>query len=1081
MRDFIVTAISNRVLANIALIMILVVGLVAATNTLRELFPEFSIDIIQVQVPYPGADPEETEEGISRKIEDAVDGLEGVRRYSTTSAEGMAAAMIEVAEGYSVDDVRERVRSAIDGIPTLPPDAERPIISEVTLRTEVIKLALWGDLDERQLKEWAEDVRLELQQHPDISQVTVFGTRDYEINIELSEARMREYGLTFAQVSDAVRRGNLNLAGGTVRTEGEQIRIRTVGRKYTGAEIANIVVLSTPDGGVITLDRIADIRDQFAEEPVYATFNGERCVTVEIFKTADEDAIAIAEAVRAYAAEQDAQLPPNANMTAYTDLSELIQARIDLLVNNGLMGLALIFLILWLFLDLRLSLWVAAGIPLSLSGALIVMWMTGASLNMMSLFGLIMVLGIIVDDGIVIGEAIYVHRKSGQGPLDAAVDALREVGLPILAALTTTIVAFMPLLFVSGVMGKFIAIFPIVVISALVFSIAKSLFLMPSWLSNLPDLNKEIGAGNSWTHRARRVRQRVSDSLEWFVDHIYTPGIRWLLNWRYVVLSASVSIALVMIGLVQGGVVQFITFQEMDSDYITATVEFHPGTPVEVTRGATERYVEALDALEDRIETRSGDPLIKHVYAVAGQMGEGYEAREGSHLGQVQVELLETSKRRVHFRTINMLWEEEVGMIPGAISQRFEALGGGPGGADLEIWLQAEDMDMLLEASSEIRAHLGQYDGVYQIEHDHRPGSTELRIDMRPEAYALGLRLEDLAQQLHMGYFGAEPVRLQRGRDDVRVKVRYQQEARNQLGELDRVRIRTPAGHEVPFLSVAEVTPAPGYASINRTDGLRRITVTANVDDERANAQEIIQDMNTRYFPNLMERYPGISASFEGEQEQVRESIESLMRGLIIALFGIFLLIATIFRSYVQPFLIMLTIPFGLIGAVIGHMIMGYAITLMSLFGMVTLAGIVVNAGILLIEKVNSLVGEGAPFYEALTRAGARRFRAIFLTTMSTCAGLTPLILETDMQAQFLIPMAITVASGVAFSTVLTLVFLPCQLAVLNDLRRLSHRLIHGSWPAPEEVEPGWHRANGAANNSGGGTVSGEDASPAET
>ncbi len=1081
MRGFISSVISNRVLANITLIMVLLVGVLATSNTLRELFPEFSIDVIQVQVPYPGADPEETEEGISRKIEEAIDGLEGIRRYSTISSEGMAAAMIEVAEGYAVDEVRERVRSAIDSIPTFPPDAERPIISELTIRTEVIKLALWGDLEERQLKEWAEDVRLDLQQHPDISQVTVFGTRDYEINIELSEKRMREYGLSFAQVSDAVRRGNLNLAGGTVRTEGEQIRIRTVGRKYTGEEIANIVVLSSPDGSVITLDRIADIRDQFAEEPIYATFNGQPCVTVEVFKTSDEDAIAIAEAVRAYAAEQDAQLPPNANMTAYTDLSELIQARIDLLVNNGLMGLLLIFVILWLFLDLRLSLWVALGIPLSLSGALIVMWMTGASLNMMSLFGLIMVLGIIVDDGIVIGEAVYVHRKSGQGPLDAAVDALREVGLPILAALTTTIVAFMPLLFISGVMGRFIAIFPVVVISALGFSIVKSLFLMPSWLSNLPDLNKEAGKSSSWSHRAGRVRQRISDGLEWFVDHMYTPAIRRLLNWRYVVLSASVSIALVMVGLIQGGFVQFITFQEMDSDYVMATVEFHPGTPVEVTRDATKRYVEALEALEDQLETRSGDPLIKHVYAVAGQMGEGFEARQGSHLGQVQVELLETGKRRIHFRTINRLWEEEVGIVPGALSQQFDALGGGPGGADLEIWLQAEDMDRLLDASSEVRAHLAQYDGVYQIEHDYRPGSTELRIDMRPEAYALGLRLEDLAQQLHMGYFGAEPVRLQRGRDDVRVKVRYQQEARNRLGELERIRIRTPQGHEVPFLSVAEVTPAPGYASINRTDGLRRVGVTAHVDNERANAQEIVQDMNQNYFPELMQRYPGLSASFEGMQEEVRESVESLIRGLIIALFGIFLLIATIFRSYIQPFLIMLTIPFGLIGAVIGHMIMGYTVSLMSLFGMVTLAGIVVNAGILLIEKVNTLVGEGVPFYEALTRAGARRFRAIFLTTMSTCAGLTPLILETDMQAQFLIPMAITIAAGVAFSTVLTLVFLPCQLAALNDLRRFKHRVVYGVWPAPEEVEPGWHRVNGGANGAGNQTVSGEDATPVQT
>ncbi|MFA6244485.1 MAG: efflux RND transporter permease subunit, partial [Candidatus Hydrogenedentales bacterium] len=472
--------ISNDVFANVVLVIIIIVGYLAATNMIREFFPEFTVETIFVEMIYPGADPEEIEEGINRKIEEAVDNLEGIKRYTTVSSENAGRAIIEVREDYDVSEVYDRVRNAVDSISSFPIDAEKPILSQLTLRNEVLYLALWGGQDERTMKEWAERIKDELQQFPSLSQVSVFGTRDYEIGIEVSEDRLREYGFTFAQVAQAVRRGSLNMSAGVIRTKDEEIRLRTVGRKYTGADFAKIVLLAKPNGDVITLDRVADIRDGFTEDPIEATFNGQPSVMLGVFKTPEEDAIAISEAVHAFIEKRQQTLPSGVNLSIWTDRSYLIRERIDLLSANGMQGLILVFLMLWLFLDLRLAIWVSMGIPISLAGAMGIMWAMGGTLNMISLFGMIMVLGIIVDDAIVVGEAIYVHRKNGDPPLTAAVNGVMEVGMPVIGAVTTTIVAFIPLMFVGGIMGKFIAILPVVVIAALTISMVESLFTLPA-------------------------------------------------------------------------------------------------------------------------------------------------------------------------------------------------------------------------------------------------------------------------------------------------------------------------------------------------------------------------------------------------------------------------------------------------------------------------------------------------------------------------------------------------------------------------------------------------------------------------
>jgi len=771
MREFISAFVRNRVLANVLLLIIVVVGVLATFNMNREFFPEVSVDMITVTVPYPGADPEEVEEGRSRRIEESLDGIEGIKRYYTTSSENVGSAVVEVQDDADLGVVTDKVRNAIDSISTFPLDAEKPVISEVQFRRNVMYLMIWGDLPERQLKELAEHIKDDLQRIPGISQVTIAGARSYEIAIEVSEEQLREYGLTFADVSRAVRRGSLNLSGGVMRTKGEEIRVRTVGRKYTGKDFASIVVLASLDGEIITLDRLATVNDGFTEDTISATFNGEPCVMVALFQTGTEDAIGIAESVQKYIAAK--HLPEGVDISPFLDMTTMIRARIRLLTHNGLIGLTLVFLLLWLFLDLRLSFWVAMGIPISLAGAMAIMWAQGGSINMISLFALIMVLGIIVDDAIVVGEAIYVHRKRGQGHFEAATEGVMEVALPVIAAVTTTIVAFVPLGFTSGIMGKFIAIIPVGVIAALSISLIECLFLLPAHLNHLPDLNADVEMGHPWKRRVQRMRRKISHGMEWFIEHVYLPFVGKAVRWRYISLCVAISVILFTVGLYKGGVLKFVMFPPVDGDMLVSSIEFPDGAPSEVTRDAVEQTRRALERAVGRFESSSGEPIVKGVFAIVGQSGDEQQRSRGSNVGQIIVELLKTERRNVHYQDINVAWEEEVGAIPGVISQTFTGMEVGPPGANIEIWLQGDDMDMLLAASGDLKRKLRSYDGIYQVQDDFRPGKTELRVALKQEAHALGLTLDDLAGQLYAGYYGMEAVRFQRGRDDIRVRVRY--------------------------------------------------------------------------------------------------------------------------------------------------------------------------------------------------------------------------------------------------------------------------------------------------------------------
>ena len=1066
MKSLLVALAANRVFANIMLGMILLSGVFGASSMIIESMPEMSLDAINISVFYPGADPEEVEEAISRKIEETIKGMEEIDKFTTNSSEGSASVSIEVKTGYDVDELLEKVKTKVQSIMTFPVDAERPIVNKFEMRRSVMTLYIQADMSERRLKAWSEQIEDEIQDLPEVSTVSLFGTREYEINIGVSEERLREYGLTISQVANAIRMNNMNMSGGTIRTEGEEIRIRTLGRKYTGAELSKIVVLARPGGEIITLDRIADISDGFNEDPINNKVDGKKAVLIRVSNSLEEDAIATAEALKRYVNKKQMSLPEGATIKVLDDSTDEVRARIKLLRSNGIIGLCIVFVLLWAFMNIRIAFWCGMGIPIAVSGGMIALPAFNGTINMMTTFAFILILGIVVDDAIVVGEAIYVQRKNGASPLKAAIEGTWEVGMPVIAAVLTTIIAFIPLAFVEGVIGKIIFFLPIVVTGCLLMSLFECLALLPAHLNNLPDPNisSEKAHPPKTTvglifRKLNGIQEYTARGMEKFVEKAYMPFLRKALEWRYISFATAIAILFITLGLILGGIIKYTMFPSIDGESLTATVRFPNGTPQEITQQAVDRLEEALRKVGARAKTLTGDPLIRHTITLVGQtLGRGGGGGRGPNVGSVQALILPSEDRGIHSNDLSVQWEKETGLIPGVESLTFGGGGFGPSGAPIEVWIQGNDMNKILQACDDLMERLRKFEGVYQVKSDFTPGKNELRLKLKPEARTFGLTVSDLGRQVFSAYYGNEALRIQRGRDDIRVKIRYTEDERTRLSDFEQVRIRTAQGHEVPLLSVADISYGPGFATITRTDGMRRVEVNAQVDAKQSNEREIMSELVMNFFPKLKAKYPGLGISVEGFQARNAESFGTLFITYPIALLGIFFVMATMFRSYVQPFVIFFTIPFGIIGAIFGHMVLGVDLAMMSAFGIVALTGVVVNSAIVLIDRINKNLAEGMPLFEAVKAGSARRFRAIFLTTVSTVGALMPLILEKNLQAQMLIPMAVSIAAGVLFSSALTLVLIPSLLIIMNDLRLFIHRLWHGWWPTREEVEPATRR-----------------------
>jgi multidrug efflux pump subunit AcrB len=1035
---------ANHVAANILMVFILVAGALSLAHVVIEVFPEFDTDVITIRVPYRGASPAEAEEGVCVRVEEAIASIEGIKRIRSTAQENLGMVTVELEEDADNRQVLDDVKAAVDRIETFPLETEKPVVAEGETRRRVITVVLYGKASEKTLKALAERVRDELTAIDGISQVETAGVRNYEISIEVSEDALRRFGLSFDQVANAVGQSSLDLPGGAVKTRGGEILLRTKGQKYRGAEFENIVVLTRPDGTRVYLSDVATVVDGFEDTDTVTRFDGYRAALIQVYRVGNEGALQVAHATKKYIGDLESQLPAGVSVDTWDDDSIILKQRIGLLLRNARLGLILVFACLALFLNLRLAFWTTMGIPISFLGGLWLVPQFDVTVNMISLFAFIVVLGIVVDDAIVVGENIFNFLEAGMKPLDAAIRGVREMAMPVTFAVITTVAAFAPLLFVSGTMGKIMRQIPIVVIAVLMMSLIEALLILPAHLSGEKSLFQRIP--KRVLAPIERVQEVVQKGLQWWINVAYRRSLAFALDWRYLTVAVAVVFLFLSVSLVVGGFLKFTLMPKVDADNMIAVLTMPQGTPAEQTEAVLARVEAGARQVAREHDERSpvGMPsVLRHISTTVGQqpslrlhgpMPLGASTGDSSHLGEVNVELLGSEDRDVSSATLLSRWREVVGEVPGAVSLTFQSSLFSAGDA-ISVQISHRDFATLLRAVDRLKGIIATYPGTKDVADSFLPGKKELKLSLNPEGRAVGLTLADLARQVRAGFYGQEVQRIQRGRDDIRVMVRYPEAERRSLGDVERMRIRLPDGSEVPFTTVATVEEGRGYAVINRTDRRRVVTVTADVDEAFANANEINRDLRAKVLPRLAHDFPGLAYDFEGEQREQQESLGSLRVNFVVAQLAIFALLAIPFRSYAQPLVIMSAIPFGLVGAILGHVVMGLNLTMLSMFGMVALTGVVVNDSLIMIDLINRMRAEGSTVDQAIREAGERRFRPILLTTATTFLGLTPMIFETSLQARFLIPMAVSLGYGIVFATAITLILVPCLYRILEDLK----------------------------------------------
>ncbi len=1024
----------NHVAANLLMMVFIVGGLVMSFAIKQEVFPEIDLDIVRVTVAYPGAGPEEVEDGIILKIEENLSSISEIKEITSVAAEGFGQVSAEILSGEDIDMVLQDIKSEVDRIITFPEDAERPVVAKVARRREVVSLMVYGDIPERSLREQAEDIRDELLAMPDLTQVDLKDVRPYEISVELNEEDLQRYGLTLAQVAAKISQSSVDLPGGAVKSGGGEVLIRTKEKRYTGREYAEISILERSDGTQLKLGDIADIRDDFAETDQTARLEGKPAAMIAVYRVGDQKPLDVSRDVREYVEKKRDLLPASVSLAVWNDRSDIYRDRLNLLLKNAFLGLILIFIILGLFLQIRLAIWVMLGIPISFLGALLMMPSIDVSINMISLFAFILALGIVVDDAIVVGENVYTHRTMKKPYMDASIDGAIEVGKPVVFAVLTTVAAFLPLLYVSGAMGKFIRVIPMVVIPILLVSLVESLLILPAHLGLGGHKKYTKGAAGFFT----KIREGFGGWLEKFIKGTYRRHLAVFIDNRYTVFASAVAILLISIGLVGGGIVKFRFMPEVDSDVVSATLKMPIGTPVEDTERAQELIVrKANEVIAEYNKNRpEGEGVLRHIYSTVGSVtsrSHGGGTSSGSHLANVSMLLTKAETRGLSSSDIARSWREATGDIPGADSVTFEA-SLVRFGKNIDIRLAHEDFSVLAEAVSRIKNALVTYPGVSDIDDNYTKGKREIKLRLKPAARTLGITGEDLGRQVRSAFYGTEALRLQRGRNEVKVMVRYPEKDRKSLDDLESMRIRTPGGGEVPLSQAAYAEESRGFSEINRTDRKRVINVTGSVDVKTGNPEEILLDLKNTVLDVLVSDYPGLTYNLEGEEKERSDSMGSLMRGFLMSQFLIYCLLAIPFRSYLQPIIIMAAIPFGFVGAVIGHLMMGFNFSILSMFGLVALTGVVVNDSLLLVNFANERRRAGDSLHDAVMTAAQRRFRPIILTSLTTCLGLTPIILEKSTQAQFLIPMAISLGFGILFATVITLILIPSIYIILEDL-----------------------------------------------
>jgi len=1008
----------HSISANLLMAILLICGFVMAKNIKKELFPEFDLDMIFIRMVYPGASPEEIERGILLAIEEAVQDLDGVEEVTASAREGSGSVTIEVLDGVDVQQVARDVKNEVDRIVSFPLEAEEPEVTVASRRRSVVELALFGEQNEWVLREMAEIVRDRLLSDEQITQVDLQGVRDYEIAIEIPQNTLRKYNLTLGAVAQIIRNTAVELPGGAIRAATGDVLVRVKERRDYGREFGKIPIITANDGTEVLLEDIAKITDGFADTDQYATFNGKRAVMLQVYRVGEQTPITVSDAVFQKMSEINAILPPGLKLEARNDRSQWYRQRLDLMLKNGFIGLGLVFILLAIFLEARLAFWVSLGIPISILGSFLMLPFLGVSINVVTMFAFIVTLGIVVDDAIVAGENIYHHRQQGLEWYPAAIKGAREVAMPVTFSVLSNMVAFMPILFVPGFMGKVFRVIPLVVICVFAISLVESLFILPAHLGHHRDRGEKGPLS-----RLFKLQQRFSVFFKNQVRTKYGPFLSLALRGRYVTLSIGIAILIITLAYIKSGRLGFELFPKLESDFAVATATLPFGSAVQKTEQIQAKLVNTAREIADQYEA---DNLVEGIYA-----------RINGNVTKVQIYLAQPDVRPISTAQVTRIWREKVGNLAGLENIKFESDAGGPGrGAALAVELSHRDIKVLERASRDLAAALAYFPNAIDIDDGFSQGKQQIDFKMKPEGRSLGLQSAEIARQIRHAYYGAEALRQQRGRNEVKVKVRLPESERMSEFSLEEMILRSPAGKEIALREAVNLSRGRAYTTIDRRKGRRIVTVQADARP-RSRAGQILRSLQTDVLPDLKKRYPGLTVSFEGRQADRRESMQSLIRGLIYALFVIYAMLAVPFNSYIQPMIIMVCIPFGVVGAIIGHLIMGFSLSVISMFGVVALSGVVVNDSLILIDFANRRRRSGMGPMEAIHEAAIQRFRPILLTTLTTFGGLSPMIFETNRHARFLIPMAISLGYGIVFATLITLVLVPALYMLVEDMRLL--------------------------------------------
>ena len=1013
----------NPVAANLLMAVILCVGLASAFKIQRAMFPAFDIEALFIEMFYPGAPPEEVEKGLVYRIEDAINDVDGIKRVESDAFESRAQVIVQPQDGADLSKLMSDVENRINAIQTFPDAAEKPIVAIPELQFPALSVAVSGALDERGMKALAEEVRQEMLSFPEISAAKIFGARDYEIAIQISETLLREYHLTLGKVAETISKSSLDLPAGSLQTRNGDITLRTIGQAYVQQDFESIVLKTFPDGTRLLLGEIATVNDGFVDGSGFASFDGNYGLNIDVYAMGSQDIVETANVAKAYIENKITTLPEGVKLTVWGDSTYYLKDRLRMMLRNLAMGALLVFITLALFLEIKLAFWVMVGIPVCFFGAMAILNTpyVDASLNMISLFGFILVLGIVVDDAIIIGESAYAQQeKTGPG-ISSVITGVHEVAIPATFGVLTTIAAFMPTLFIDGVFAAFPEACGQVVILCLCFSLIESKWILPAHLAHSkPTQNKILLEIDS-------IQEGVNAKLRRFVEQVYQPGVTKCINNRYATLTFFISILILCFGLLTGGVVRTVIAPEVPGEFLQVELRMREGAPIQETIKSMELVRAALTRVEEAYVEDTGDRngLVKHFATY------GWDRINGVMI----IELTKEDKRVVSTREIERNFRKELGFLHGVEVLSISAADpSNEFGPDIALDLMHDDLDKLSLASADLEEALRHYAGLYDIRNGASDSSDEFHLNLLPEAESLGLTLMDLGNQVRHAFYGAEAQRVQRGIDEIKVMVRYPEADRKTIASLDGMYIRTPNGNEVPFNTVASIDVEQGALKATHINYQRAAEITAEANKDIVEPGRIMSDITTRVLPELVTKYPGLSWGVSGMSDEEKKVVTSMGYGFALALFAIYALLAIPTKSYLQPLIIMGVIPFGVIGAIFGHWVMGHPMSMMSLMGVIALSGVVVNDSLILVNYINNKVRAGSDLESAVLAGGTRRFRPILLTSLTTFFGLAPMLMETSVQAQEIIPMAVSLAFGIIFATVITLLLVPCLYLILADL-----------------------------------------------